>query len=268
MPKIVFWSPIATSMGQTHASIAISTLMAIEEDFSNILLHGHWQAKKIESSYTEYNSLKAQNVFNSSSIGITALARLVESNKLTPESIRNYAKPVLKQRLDVMYGTNVSSREQFDQLTNSLNTVIKKSAETYDLVWVDLPKSDEKSYITSALESADYIICTINQEEVSLVETIDKYLNNDIIKNKPKMLLMCNYEPKSKYNIQNIRRKYGIKENILCVPHNYIFTDACNDGTVIDFFYKNIGADKTDYNGYFIHEIRNIIKLILEHVKI
>lgn len=268
MPKVVFWSPIATSIGQTHASIAVSTLMAIEEDFSNILLHGHWQAKKIESSFTDYSSLKAQNVFNSSSMGITALARLVESNKLTPESIRNYAKPVLKQRLDVMYGTNVASREQFSQLTNSLSMVIQKANETYDLVWIDMPKGTEKKYITDALESADYIICTINQEEVFLDEAIEKYLENDIIKKKPKMLLMCNYESKSKYNIQNIRRKYGIKEPIHAIPHNYVFTDACNDGSVVDFFYKNISADKNDYNGYFIHEIRNITKAVLDHVKI
>lgn len=268
MPKIVFWSPVVTSMGQTHASIAISTLMAIEEDFSNLLLHAHWQAKKIESSFTDYVSLKAQNVFNSSSIGITALARLVESNKLSPESIRNYAKPVLKQRLDVMYGTNVSSREQFNQLTNSLGAVIKKSAETYDLVWIDSPKGVEKEYITEVLKSADYIICTMSQEEVFLDEAMEKYFQNDIIKDKPKMLLMCDYEPKSKYNIQNIRRKYGIKEQIHCIPHNYVFTDACNDGAVIDFFYKNLGADKNDYNGYFITEIRNVTKTVLDHVKI
>lgn len=268
MPKIVFWSPIATSIGQTHASIAVSTLMAIEEDFSNLILHGHWQAKKIESSFTDYLSLKSQNVFNSSGMGITALARLVESNKITPESIRNYAKPVLKQRLDVMYGTNVASREQFSQLTNSLSMIIQKSVETYDIVWVDLPKGVEKKYITDALASADYVICTINQEEVFLEEAIEKYLENDIIKDKPKMLLMCNYEPRSKYNIQNIRRKYGIKDDMRCIPHNYVFTDACNDGSVIDFFYKNLGADKNDYNGYFITEVRNVAKTIKEHVKI
>ena len=268
MPRIVFWSPVATSIGQTHASIAVSTLMAIEEDFSNLLLHGHWQAKKIESSFTDYESLKAQNVFNSSSIGITALARLVESNKLTPESIRNYAKPVLKQRLDVMYGTNVASREQFSQLTNSLSMVIAKANETYDLVWIDSPKGVEKEYITETLENADYVICTINQEAVFLEEAIEKYLNNDVLKNKHKMLLMCDYEPRSKYNIPNLRRKYGIKEPIYALPHNYLFADACNDGSVIDFFYKNLAADKNDYNGSFIHEVRNITKAVLDHVKI
>jgi len=268
MPKIVFWSPSVVSNGQTHASIAVSTLMAIEEDYSNILLHAHWQARKIESAFTEYSSLKAQNVFNTSSIGITALSRLVESNKLTPESIRNYAKPVLKQRLDIMYGTNVDSREQFNQLTNTISMVIGVSNQTYDLVWVDLPKGTEREYIKKALEDADYIICTIRQEQVHIDEVMKEYLENEIIKNKPKMLLMCDYEPKSKYNIPNIRRKYGIKDDIKVLPHNYVFTDACNDGTVVDFFYKNLGADKNDYNGYFINEVRDITKTVLNHVKI
>lgn len=268
MPKIVFWSPQAKSTGQTLSSVAISTLMAIEEDYSNLLIHAHWQARKIESSFTDLESLKALNVFNSSSLGITALSRLVESNKLTPESVRNYAKPVLKQRLDIMYGTNVTSREQFSQLTDSFNMVVQTANATYDLVWIDLPKGSEKKYINDSLESADYIICTVDQEQVFLDEAIEMYQENEVIKNKPKMLLMCNYEPKSKYNIPNIRRKYGIKEDVMCVPHNYIFTDACNDGNVVDFFYKNLGADKNDYNGYFISEVRSITKKVLEKVKI
>lgn len=268
MPKIVFWSPDAQPTGQTHASVAISTLMAIEEDYSNILIHGHWQAKKIESSFNDYESLKKMNVFNSSSIGITALSRLVESNKLTPESIRNYAKPVLKQRLDIMYGTNVASREQFNQLTNSLNMVLKTATQTYDLVWVDLPKGTDRKYITDALQDADFVICTLNQEAIFLDDAIKAYQENEYIKDKPKLLVMCDYEQKSKYNIQNIRRKYSLKEPILCVPKNYMFADACNDGEVIDFIYKNIGADKMDYNGYFISEIRNITKAILDKVRV
>ena len=268
MPKIVFWSPEPVSIGQTHASVAVSTLMAIEEDYSNILIHGHWQAKKIESAFTDYEMLKKMNVFNSSSMGITALARLVESNKLTPESIRNYAKPVLKQRLDIMYGTNVASREQFGQLTKSLSMVIKTANQTYDLVWVDLPKGTDKKYITDILQDADYVICTINQEAIFLDEAIKAYQENEYIKDKPKMLLMCNYDPRSKYNIPNIKRKYGIKEPMLSIPSNYVFTDACNDGTVIDFMYKNMGADKTDYNGYFISEIRNVIKTVLEKIRV
>lgn len=268
MPKIVFWSPEAKSIGQTLSSVAITSVMAIEEDYSNLLLHGHWQAKKIESSFTYFETLKKTNVFGSSSMGITALARLVESNKLTPEGIRNYAKPVLKQRLDIMYGTNVASREQFAQLTKSLNMVIKNAVQTYDLVWIDLPKGTEKGYITEILSEADYVICTINQEAMFLDDAIKAFMENDYIKDKPRMLLICDYEPKSKYNIPNIRRKYGIKDPIYCIPRNYMFTDACNDGNVIDFIYNNLGADKNDYNGYFISETKEVLKEILNKVRI
>ena len=268
MPKVVFWSPVTTSIGQTHASIAISTLMAIEGDYSNLLIHGHWQSKKIESSFTQYAALKAQNVFNNASLGITALARLVESNKLTPESIRNYAKPVLKQRLDVMYGTNVATREQFNALTESFPMVIEKSGQAYDLVWVDLPKGNENSYVHDILKGADFVVITLFQEEIFLEEAIEKYLKSEDIKDKPKLLLMCNYEEKSKYNIPNIRRKLGIQEQIYTIPHNYLFTDACNDGAVVDFFYKNLAADKTDYNGKFIAETRSVVKKVLENVKV
>lgn len=268
MPKIVFWSPEPKSIGQTLASVALTTVMAIEEDYSNLLLHGHWQAKKIESAFTYFETLKKTNVFGSSSMGITALARLVESNKLTPEGIRNYAKPVLKQRLDIMYGTNVASREQFVQLTKSLNMVIKNAVQTYDLVWIDLPKGTDKDYITEILSEADYVICTINQEAMFLDDSLKAYMENNYIKDKKRMLLVCNYDPRSKYNIPNIRRKYGIKDPMYCIPSNYMFTDACNDGNVIDFIYNNLNADKMDYNGNFIFEVKEALKEILNNVRV
>ena len=268
MPKIVFWSPEAGFNGQTLASIAVSTMMGINEDVSSILIHGHWQSKKIESSYTDYESLRQMDVFNNSSLGITALARLVESNKLTPESVRNYAKPVLKQRLDIMYGTNVTSREQFTQLTESFPMVVDKAAETYDLVFVDSPKSVEKDYIKEVIKKADLVICTLNQEVISLSESIKLYKSEELLKDKKKIVLVCDYEERSKYNINNIKRKYEIKDEIFSLPHNVFFADACNEGKVVDFFYNNLNADRNDYNGNFISEVKRITTKILDSVKI
>lgn len=268
MPKIVFWSPQAASVGQTHAVVAASTMMAIEQEYSNLVLHAHWKSKKIESAFTDYFELKKMNVFGSSSLGITALVRLIESNKLTPESVRNYAKPVLKQRLDVMYGTNVESREQFIKFTESFPRVVQVANQSYDLVWIDCPKTEQKEYIKQVVTDADLLVITIDQEIVNFDESMDLISSSELIKGKNKIYVMCNYEEKSKYNIPNIRRKYSIKEPFMCVPNNYVFMDACNDGKVVDFFYKNYNADYKDYNGGFINEIKNLNKLILDNVKI
>ena len=269
MPKIVFWSPEARRTGQTHAAIAISTLMAMEEDYSNILIPGQWQAKKIGTAFENYELLMSKGVFTSSSIGLTALARLVSSNKITPEAIRNYSKPILKQRLDIIYGTNVNRREQFDLLIANFSSIIQKASEAYDIVWVDLPKTTEKEYIVETLKQADLVICTFNQEVALLNDYLRNINSMDVLNDKKKIILMCNYEEKSKYNIPNIRREFGIKDPVFCIPHNFIYTDACNDGNVVEgFFYKNIAADTNDYNGYFISETRKVVKKILDLVKI
>jgi len=268
MPKIVFWSPLTKMSGTTHAAVAVSTLMGIEEDVSAILLHAHWQSRKIESSFTDYDQLKAQNIFENSNIGMTALSRLVDSNKLTPEGIRNYAKPVLKQRLDIMYGTNVKTREQFKALSDTFPAIVRKADEAYDFAIVDCPKGVENAYIKEILEDCDLLICTVSQDIVSLDEMFEEIEKNELIKDKNKIILIGDYENKSKCNIFNLKGRYKTKYPVLSVPHNYVFMDACNDGLAVDFFYKNIKADARDYNGYFISEVRKVVKKILEITKI
>lgn len=268
MPKIVFWSPLTRMSGNTHAAVAVSTLMGMEEDVNAILLHSHWQSRKIESSFTDYDQLKAQNIFSNSNIGMTALSRLVDSNKLTPESIRNYAKPVLKQRLDIMYGTNVTTREQFKALSETFPAIIRKADDAYDFAIVDCPKGTEQGYIREILEDADLLVCTINQDIVGLDNFFEELEKDELIKNKNKIIVIGDYENKSKCNLFNVKGRYRTKYPIFAVPHNYVFMDACNDGAVIDFMYKNIKADPRDYNGYFISEVRKIVKKILEITKI
>lgn len=268
MAKVVFWSPITRMTGSTYSAIAISTLMGIEEDINAILMHAHWQSRKIESSFEDYDQLKNMNIFTNSNIGMTALSRLSDSNKLNPESIKNYAKPVLKQRLDIMYGTNVTTREQFASLSNTFPAIVRKANEAYDFVMVDSPKGKEQEYIKELLEDADLVVCTVPQDLVMLDEFFEEIEKNEIIKDKNKIIVIGDYENKSKCNVFNIKGRYKTKYPIFTVPHNYIFMDACNDGAVIDFFYKNIKADARDYNGYFIAEVRKIVKKILEITKV
>lgn len=269
MPKIVLWSPVPAKVGQTHAAIALATLMAIEEDYSNLLIYSQWLSNKISSSYEDYYTLKSKGVFGNSSMGITALTRLGESNKLTPESIRNYSKPILKQRLDTMYGLNAVTRDQYQDLVKNFPGIVQKANEAYDIVWIDSSKGMEREYIRETLKKADLVICTLCQDIAILDEAIKEINSNEILKEKHKILLMCDYEAKSRYNIPNIRRRFAIKEPILCIPRNYVFVDCCNDGDVVEgFFYKNLNAEAKEYNGYFISEVRKVIQQILGYIKV
>ena len=129
MPRIVFWSPYENMTGNTHTAVAISTLMGMTHKVTSLLMQANFNSRKMESSFTPYEELKQSGVFNNSNIGINALIRLISSNKLTADSIQNYAKPVLKERLDVLYGMSADDPDGYKQIINNLPYMTRKADE-------------------------------------------------------------------------------------------------------------------------------------------
>lgn len=268
MPRVVFWSPDKSMTGTTHAIIAISSLMGISHKATCLLMQGHFNSKKIESAFTPYDELLASGALDNANLGVSALIRLVTSNKLTADAIQNYAKPVLKERLDVLYGMNSKERDDYDQLVNNLPYITRKAAEMYDLVFIDLPKDSDEKFKLDTLADAEIVVCVVNQDEVKLNDFFTKIDSMEELKDKTKIYLVADYEPKSRYNLLNIKNKYRVKDPIFAVPHNYLFADACNMGMVIDFMYRNLNADPKDYNGVFISQTLDIVNKIFELAKI
>lgn len=280
MPKIVFWSSDCGTTGSTHAAIIVSTLMAIKHKSTCLLMQANFNSRKIESAYTPYDILDKNGAFDNPNIGIAALIRLIGSNKLTADSIQNYAKPVLKERLDVLYGISTNDMEGYKQLVSNLPYVLRKADEIYDLVFADIPKTLRHKYVVDTLQDADIVICVVNQDAVKLGNLFNTIETNEILKSKNKIIVVADYESNSRYNLSNIANKYKVKEPLYCIPHNYIFSDACNLGTVPDFIFKNMNANSksnssflfgnlnSDYNGEFIAKSNEIVDKILELTKI
>ena len=108
----------------------------------------------------------------------------------------------------------------------------------------------------------------LTQDMVKLSEFFKQIENDEILKDKQKIFVIGDYDDKSKYTAYNIASRFKVKEPIFTLPHNMIFADACNDGNVIDFFYKNMNAEKNDYNGKFIASVGEIVQKILDITKI
>ena len=268
MARIVFWGPNERCTGNTHSVIAVATLMGITHKATSLIMQGNYNSKKIESSFTPYEELKVSGALNNSSLGISALIRLVTSNKLTADAIQNYAKPILKGRLDILYGMNSNDIDGYNDLVNNFPYITRKAAEIYDLVFIDLPKTLDKKYIVDTLADSEIIVCVVNQDAVKLDTLFSPINNKEELKNKNKLFVIADYESKSRYNVSNIKIKYNIKDPIYTIPHNYMFADACNNGSIVDFLYRNINADPHDYNGNFINSTKQIVEKILEISKV
>ena len=77
------------------------------------------------------------------------------------------------------------------------------------------------------------------------------------------MLLLGRYDAHSKYNIKNVTRYLREKRNILAVPYNTLYFEACSEGKVIDYFLKLKNIDENDRNYRFLEEINRIDTEIL-----
>ncbi len=268
MAKVVFWSPIEGECGSTHAIVATTTLMGIIHKAKCLLMQANVDSKKIESSFTPYDQLIQSGVLTSTETGVGALLKIIVSNKLSASTIKNYAKPVLKERLDILYGNMSKEKEQYDQVLENFPLIARRADEIYDLVFIDCPKGVKDKKIINILSDADVIVCVLDQDIVKVTHFFDELNKINEIKDKPKIYVMGDYEEKSKFNVHNIRRKYGIKEPILPIPHNLYFAESLNLGEVVDFFYKNMNADSGDYNGNFITYVNELVQGIITTSKI
>ena len=268
MAKVVFLSPLDGASGSTHAALATSTLMGVIHKAKCILMHANENSRKIETAFTPYDQLIASGVLTSAETGVGALIKIVVSNKLSASTIKNYAKPVLKERLDILYGNTSKEKEQYEQVMDNFQLIARRADEIYDLVFIDCPKGAKDKKVQSILADADVVVCMLNQDSVKFYEFFDAIKKETCIKDKPKIFVVGDYEDRSKYNLKNIRRKFGVEEPLLAIPHNLYFAEACNDGSIIDFFYKNMNADSGDYNGNFITNVNELIERIIVETKL
>ena len=268
MSKVVFWSPKSTRTGATHSLIALSAITAIDNKFSSVILQGHWQSKVIESAFTPYFELKAMDVFTNSNIGMSALTRLIDSNKLNSEAIRNYAKPVLRNRLDILYGLNVKEREAYRKMFENMSYVIGKADEAYDMVFFDSPKGQDSHAVTSLLKNADLIVVTVSQNIIDIDEFFSRYEEIQILKEKKHIIVIGDYDESSKFTAFNLKNKYKMKVPIFTIPSCTQFRDAVNDGNTMNFLYNNINASPRDAIGNFINETRKIERAMLDQLGI
>lgn len=268
MAKVIFWNENENLNNSTDVAIAVATSISKNYKTRSILMQTNFQNRKIESSFTPYDELKSSGVFENRDIGIGALLKTIVSNKLTATVVTNYAKPVLKERLDVMYGVVSSEKEQHTLMLSNLPYIVKKADEVYDLVFIDLAKGTSNNDIKSVIDDGDVIVYVLDQDSIKLEDYLINIENNEYLKNKSKIIVLANYDDKSKYNVWNIKKRYRVKDPIFTLPYNFVYQDSLNDGNVIDFFYRNTNLDKGDYNGEFVNEVNNIVSKVIELSKI
>lgn len=266
MPIVSFWSTQdSAQLCSTATATAVAMMIAYKTKYKTLITQTHYSDMSLENSF--FNPDKRMKL-DTSDTGIDALDRLLRSNKLTPENIPNYATPVLKGKLELLYGTFKNDSDSYSRILETMPIIIDYANQFYDIVLVDLNKGYETSEINSILQKSDLIVFNMSQSKTMLKKLFKDMETLKILQEKPVIPVLGRYDRYSAFNEKNIKRSFNYKKQIYTIPYNTQFFDSCNQGNAARFFIENAGADMgTDRNGFFISEVSSLTDAILEAIR-
>lgn len=273
---ITFANNLDEESGKTMSLIAIATYMAINYNEKILVISTTNREDKIKSCYFEEKEVKRlrKGLFGDRTSaldvesGIEGIAKMIRSNKLTPEIITNYTKVVFRDRLEILLGyktkEDAASTIQETEIAEKYPELINIAKMHYDRVLIDLDNNLNEEIRQKIIDISDLLVINTSQNLNSIKKLKAKKENSPILQSSKTLILVGRYDKFSTYNIKNITRFLNEKKQILTIPYNTLFFEATNEANVPDLFLKlQRISDSDDKNMFFLQEVKRATESII-----
>lgn len=266
MPIVTFWNTAREQTGQTISAIATATNMAIQQNIKILLISTSLNDNTVKDSFWHekpnmLSGLFGANVNLVNQNGIEGLDRIVRSNKISPELVKDYTKVVLKGRLEVLLGFS-GTEEQYKDLCKQYLEIILAANQYYNLVIVDLAKEMDKVLQKEILKRSDIIIPIVSQKKETIEQNINFFVKVPDVSIQKAIFTLGRYNEKSKYNIKNIARNIAKSKNMVnianTIPQNTLLYDASQEGKVVDLLLDFSRLKGKDENTELISQLTTL----------
>ena len=273
MSIVTFWNSSKQQTGQTLSIAAIATYMAIEHNYKILIISTSFRDKTLESCFWELDKEK-KPIFSSNKMttvgidsGVEGLIRGLVSSKTNPAMVKDYSKTVLRERLDVLVSPNAETYQDYEKIASNYPEIIKTANRYYDMIFVDLNRRMDRDQAKSILDISDVIIVNMTQRLRNIDEIMALRNEDDFYKQRNVMLLIGRYDSHSKYNVKNVTRYMKEKKNVLAIPYNTLYFEACSEGKAVDFFLRLKRLDATDRNSIFLKGANEVVEAIISKLQ-
>ncbi|MFD5853169.1 hypothetical protein ACFWGC_23745 [Cytobacillus pseudoceanisediminis] len=262
MSIIGFWGTVHGQVSTTSNVIAISTMLALENQIKTMITQTQSSHSTLESSLVKGTNDGGLLTF--SDTGLDALERLARSNRLTPDKVSDYTLSLLKGRLELLAGAVRPDASTFDNISEVIDLILAVAKECYELCFIDAHSGTKNDITKRVLKESDLIVVNLNQN----IHVLNRFFQKDDylseLDSKPYIIVISQYDPKSHLTVKNIQRKYKCKAPIFTVPYNTNFRDACNQQNVMEYFLRARNFTKKHPDYFFVNEIRKIANAIVK----
>lgn len=269
MSVVTFWGSGKEQVGKTLAVVAIATNMAIERNKRILVVSASFNNDTLKNCYWGDENTKKSSIFRIQNgveldNGIEGLAKIIQSNKVTPNLITDYTKIVFKDRLEILLGFEQKTLSSGEEIGKIYAEIVKIAKQYYDMIFVDLDNEISEVGTNEILNNSDMVIAMASQKIASVKLMQKKKL---MLPPGKAMLLVGKYDRKSKYTIKNLTRMIGEKKEILTIPYNTLYFEAAQEGNVPDLFLKlRRIEDKNDENAFFIEQVKKASEEIINKI--
>ena len=263
MSIVTFYNTSQEETGKTMSIAAIATYMAIEHNYRILVISTTNKEDTFKKCFWEDKKKKKKNlgIFGPNASleienGVEGLARVIRSNKITPDVVTNYTKVVFKDRFEILLGCETPPSDG-TVIETMYPNIVKAANQYYDLVFVDLDENVDEESKKTIIYDSDIVIINMSQRLKSINKFIELREKNQIINSKKSLILIGRYDKYSKYNAKNISRYLGEKNQVLTIPYNTLFFEAAEEAGVPDLFLRfRRNLDPEDRNAFFIEEVK------------
>lgn len=259
MAIITFKSNERKETGQTLSLVAVATQMAVEHSYKILIVSTNFKDQTLENCFWKLDRLNKpimanQRVNIGVDSGVEGLIKVLVSNKTSNDIVRNYSKTVLRDRLDILLSPVTEDYNEYSQICREYPEILRIADRYYDLIFVDLSGRMDERNTEDIINVSDVIVVNLTQRLKTINDFVELRENNDFYKRKNIILLMGRYDAHSKYNIKNVTRYMKERKEILAIPYNTLYFEACSEGKAIDFFLRLKNLDENDRNRLFVNE--------------
>ena len=272
MSVVTFLGTGKEQSGKTLAVAAIATNMAIERNKRILVISVSNDTETLKNCYwKEELTTKKSTMFGLEGkveldSGIEGLAKIIQSNRVSPNLITDYTSVVFKERLEILIGFDEKTLYSPENVSKIYKEIVNLATQYYDMVIVDLDNEIGRIGVDEILNRSDVIVAMTSQRLASIKKMKSK-IGNSLPTSKT-ILLIGRHDRKSKYTIKNLTRMLGEKKEILTIPYNTLFFEAAQEGNVADLFLKlRRIEDKNDTNSFFMEQVKKVNQEIIKKIE-
>lgn len=271
MAIIAFWSQDKKKTNQTTSMVLSAVQMAIEKNFKILIIDSNFNTKDLSKTIednTKSERLKKKLNLGKVDIssGVEGLIQAVSTNRIAPEVVKNFTKPIFNKRLDFLNSLQTDERREYERVLPYYLDILAVADKYYDLVYIDLEKSLDMEITKKILQKSDIIVCCFEQN----IEDINKFAKiwgtHELFPKNKTIPLLTREDKFSRYNSDNVARYIGqrIGRGICSIVYNTMVMEKAQEGGLPDFLIQLKLAGSSHRNQYLIDTINDLNYLTID----